>query len=379
MAGPAAMPRALERLEAAIAATANPLDRARLQAERAAMLARLGRMEEAADARVAALGERGPAAEPSISIALAMAEAMADFYRDFNLAARDRLRRAHALASAARLRPQQALAAAWLAHIDYLQHDLPALARHLDEAFGHSDDQAHDTRARACLVVAQALHWAGDEAGATPWYTRARAHAQAAGDDATRSALMHNQAWLRGVQAREALLWAGSSGTALGTGPSPSDVHVQAARNLDRWIDSRSLDASLSLLEALLAVDRGDAELARSQLQALAPVLVEQGLGHLRAWAEADQAWCCLVGSVPDAQSARAHAQAALGALEPQQEPEDRALTHARLAQVQQRLGDAEAAAHHALCAEADTLAHRQRQQAMREALAPLVARHVQG
>lgn len=378
MTAPTPPNRALQRLDAALAAAAHPLDRAQRLAERAALLARLGRRDEAAVDRAAAQAERATAFDPAVSAALAMAEAMADFFLDFNLSARDRLRRAHALAAAARLRPQQALAAAWLAHLAYLQHDLPALARHLDEALSESGPSDHDTRARACLVVAQALHWAGDEAAAGPWYAQAREQAQAAGDDATRSALMHNQAWLRGVQARQRLLWGDAPAAAPppARSPSPVALHAEAARNLDRLIGSRSLDASLDLLHALLQVDGGEPDPAGTALQRLRPVLAQQGLGHLMAWLEADLAWCALQSQPPDGQAARHHALAATVALDAQSEAEDRGLTHARLAQVQHRLGADEAAFHHRTCAQADLQAHRERQAALLRALTPVLERH---
>jgi hypothetical protein len=368
--------RLLPRLEAAIAATRPPIDRAVLRASRAALLARLGRLDEAAAETAALHGEFDDRPDPRVSAGLGIAEALADWHRDLDEAARDRLRRAHALAVAARLRGAQALAAAWLAHLAYVRHDPPAMVRHLDDALSAASEDDHGARGRATLVVAQALHWAGDARSAVAWYTRARRHAQADGDEAAASALMHNLAWLRGVQARQARLWSGLDPTQTPQGPSPSLAEVQAgadaAEALDRLAGNRSLPASLPLLSAMLAVDREDWAAGLAALDALRDDAAVGGFGRWLAWIEADRAWCRLqVGG--DVRAAVAAAQAAVGR---QPEPDDRAMTAARLAAVAQALGDHAAAEAQRAAARADIVDHRQRQQAMREVLAPVLVRH---
>lgn len=369
-------PRLLPRLEAAIAATRLPIDRAVLRASRAALLARLGRLDEAAVETAALHGEFDDRPDPRVSASLGIAEALTDWHRDLDEAACDRLRRAHALAVAARLRGAQALAAAWLAHLAYVRHDPPAMVRHLDDALSAAPEDDHGARGRAALVVAQALHWAGDARSAIAWYTRARRHAQADGDEAAGSALMHNLAWLRGVQARQARLWPGIDPTMAAQGPSPSLAEIQvgadAAEALDRMTGNRSLPASLPLLSAMLAVDRGDWATGLAALDVLRDGAAAGGFVRWLAWIEADRAWCRLhVGG--DVRAAMAAAQTAAGR---QPEPDDRAMTTARLAAVAQALGDAAAAETHRAAARADIADHRQRQQAVRDALAPVLARH---
>ncbi len=365
----AAPPRLLAKLDASIAATHHPIDQACMRVERALLLARLGRHAEAAEVCTAVHAEFDSRADPRVSIWLALAEGLNDYYRNLSLAGRDRLRRAHAMAGAARLRPLQALAAAWLAQLDYVQHDPAALGRHLTEALAGSPADDHAVRARASLVLAQALHWSGDLAAALRWYSATREHAQAIGDDATLSALMHNAAWLRGVQARQAIWFAA---TAAGK-PTEAAAMATSAVNLDRMIDSRSLASSLPLLGALLAVDRGDPVTALVALDEHRAGAAEQGLDRLSALFEADRAWCLsLTGA--DGSRIREAASAAVDAMHRQAEPDDRAMTHARLARVFDALGDLPTAEHHQRCAVLDWADHEARQAAMRAVLEPMAA-----
>jgi hypothetical protein len=370
-------PRVLARLAEQIAVTHHPVDLACLQGQQALMLARLGRHDDAASI-TRALHQRFDAQpDPRVSVWLALAEGLDAYYRDLDLAGRDRLRRAHALAQAARLRPLQALAAAWLAQLDYVRHDLPALGRHLADALSGAPGDDHAVLARAALVMAQGLHWAGRLDAAMPWYSSARAHAQADGDDATLAALMHNAAWLRAMHARAACLWPEAApGTPRGsdadlalpiatsataTDTAQARAMAGSAANLDRLIDNRAMTQSLPVLQALLAVDRGDALAAMAAFEALDALpgsdagTMANGRrlgGRWDAMIEADRAWCLVL----QGKSSLAHDAVvrALAAMERQPDVDDRALTHARLAAVLARLGDAAAADHHARLAALD-------------------------
>jgi hypothetical protein len=371
----------LARLVERIAITQHPVDLACLHGEQALMLARLGRHEDAA-AITQSLHQRFDGrGEPRVSVWLALAEGLDAYYRSLDLSGRDRLRRAHALAQAARLRPLQALAAAWLAQLDYVRHDLPSLGRHLADALGGAPGDDHAVQARAALVMAQGLHWAERLDLALPWYAAVRSHAQAEGDDATLAALMHNAAWLRAVQARADVLWPRAEPAAALAAAAPTTDTTQAramagsAANLDRLIDNQAMSDSLPLLDAWLAVDRGDAALALPLLDRVgSPAGLDATTprlgGRWQALIEADRAWCfVLLERAGEAREAGVRAQLAM---EHQPDVDDRALTHARLATVWTRLGDHEAADHHARLAALDRADARAAREAMAAVLEPL-------
>src|SRR5262245_26004516 len=123
--------RLLTRLDAAIASARDPMQAACASAERAALLARLGRVDEAVNELAKLRAQPASAHSPALAVWLCLADGMVEHFRNQSPLARDRIHRAYALAVAARLRPLIALSAAWLAHTDYVNNDLPGLARHV--------------------------------------------------------------------------------------------------------------------------------------------------------------------------------------------------------------------------------------------------------
>jgi hypothetical protein len=373
---PDRLPRALARLQAQAEATVHPIDQACLQGEQALMLARLGRHAEA-QVITRDLHQRfDTQPDPRVSVWLALAEGLDGYYRNLDLAGRDRLRRAHALAAAARLRPLQALAAAWLAQLDYVRHDLNGLQRHLGDALDGAQGDDHAVQARAALVMAQAWHWVHRIDRATPWYTACRQHAQADGDDATLAALMHNAAWLRAAHARHRAFWPSGVAGASELDARQAQALSDSAASLDRLIDSQALAASLPLLQALLAVDRGEWERALAGLSKPMDEPMEEAPlgGRWQALVAADRAWCeWNLGNPP---AAGASAAAAVAAMDRQPDADDRALTHARLAQVFAALKDPAAADHHGRLAELDRADADQGRAAMVDLLEAIERRH---
>ena len=126
--------RLLSRLDADIAAVTQPLAADCLRCERAAYLARLGDLDQATR-ELAAVQQRHRAhPQAAISAWLSLADALVSHYTDMGPLARDKMKRAYAMSAAAGMKPLQALSAAWLAHLDYLRMDAPAMARHAAEA-----------------------------------------------------------------------------------------------------------------------------------------------------------------------------------------------------------------------------------------------------
>ena len=174
----------MARLDAALAASRHPIDAACVRAERAGLLARQGSLDEA-HAELQIL-RRDFAERPAavVTVWICIVEAWIEQYSGRPSVGRDKMRRAQALSAAARLKPLQALSAAWLAHLGYMQDDFDDMAKYLTLALQLAAPDHHAARARAALVAASGYHWANRLDLAQPWYTRAREHAVADADEA---------------------------------------------------------------------------------------------------------------------------------------------------------------------------------------------------
>jgi tetratricopeptide (TPR) repeat protein len=335
-----AMPqRLLERLDAIIASNPDSIEGDCARAERACYLARQGKHLQAA-AELDALRKRYDARpHPAISTWLSLADGLLSHFTDLSGVARDKMRRAHALSSAARLMPLHALSSAWLAHMDDTRMDFESMLRHLSQALHLAEPDHHAARSRANLVAAQALHLAGRLDLAMPWYQRARMHANAEGDDATISAVMFNMAAIRASNLRQVAL--------TGEGNAMEGVYVlmsaEATSSFDARIGAVSAMPLMPLLRAQIFALQGD--------PAQALVVYEehldsaQGMSRVHCANLADQAWCR--SEVGQLEAARVDALAAEASLGSDTQLDDRAATHSRCAQVFAVLGDTEQAQRH--------------------------------
>jgi len=348
-----APPRLLARLDEAITRERNPLQRACLQAERAGFLARQGQLA-AARVVVSQLKQQfGAQPQAALSAWLALVEGLIDHYDHLGPSARDRMLRAHALSAAPALTALHALAAAWLAHLEYVGGDMTSMVRHVRDALAGAGAQDHSARSRVTLVVAEAYHHAGRVETADPWYARSRQHAQADGDQAHLSALMHNRAWLRASELRAQALF-GDTGAQAGL--APALLGAESVAHFDTVIGTASLGALLPMLRAQICVLAGRYTDAGDLFATHFDAAMHQGLAGQRAPLLADWAWCACQLGQPDAAARDADAaEAALGACE----LDDRALTQARLAQVWAALGQADRADTLREHAQRDLAAHR--------------------
>jgi len=368
--------RLLARLDAAIAQAISPFDQACLQAERAALRARQGHIDEAREivrglqpALVA--GPRRRSHAPTLAAWLLIAEGLIEHYSALLPSARDKLARAHEIATLSQLLQLQALTAAWLAHMDYVRNDTASMLVHVRRALTLAAPGNHAARARANLVAAQAYHFAGRFDLAQPWYQRAHHHASDDGDETTLSALMHNMAWLRGSQAREAQLFG-----------SPDEAQVRIAElgadsigRFDAGIGTASLASLVPMLRALLMVLRADHAGALALYEEHLDGARRDGLSRLEPCFLADMAWCQVQLGRHDA--ALASARAVTASVDANCEIDDRAVALQRVAAVFEALRlepDAERARSRA---QADWNTHRDAQaallRALDEALAPFV------
>jgi tetratricopeptide (TPR) repeat protein len=367
--------RLLARLDAAIASARDPMQAACLSAERAALLARLGRFDEAVTELAGLRTSFTSTRSPSLAVWLCLADGMVEHFRNQSPAARDRIHRAYALAVAARLRPLIALSAAWLAHTDYVYDDLPGLARHVAEALREAEPGHHAARARAALVAAQGYHWGGRADLAQAWYRRAHEHATAEGDDTLLSALLKNRAWISGNQARMASIFGPELFPMDATALRHALMSAESSEHFDARLGHTALRSLGPLMRAQLLVAQGRYDEALAPLQQHLAVSRQEGGDYTRPVLEADIAWCLV--NLGQSEAALASARDAEASFVPDCEEEDRAAAHGRLRQVYAALQMEPQAQRHAEEAHAQLQALRA-EQARLVALLDSALEHVQ-
>jgi len=348
--------RLLARLDAALAKTRDPVEAACLRTERAGFLARHGHMEEAQAEFAALHAQFDPRPQAAVSIWLCIAEGWLLHYGSLSAVARDKMKRAQALSAAAKLTRLHALSSAWLAQMDYAHGDWEAMARNAALALQLAGADQHAARARACLVVAVAYHFAERLDRAQPWYARAREHASADGDETTLSALNYNMMASRVHHAIQAAIFGGD---AQGLARS-AQAAMESTGNFDDWIGTASLDALIPMQRAGIASVQGQHAQALALYEAHLADAQKQGLARLMGSFLADVAWCRW--HLGDAASALRDAQAAAASIDPAMDVDDRALAHGRLGELFKLLGDKDAGLHHSALARECWANHRQNQ-----------------
>ena len=345
--------RLLARLDAEIASAVTQVAADCKQAERAGYLARMGRIDDA-KAVVAALHQRyDQRPHIEVSVWTHLVEGLIGHFSDMDPGARQKIQRAHALSTAAGLKPLRALSAAWLAHMEYLRVDVDHMKRGVDDALLIAAKDHHSALARTSLVIALALHCGGRSELARPWYAHARNHAAVEGDDLTISALMHNMAWLRAHDMRCSLL----DGHSAAEDSQHALLSAESLAHYDALIGSESLTALTPILTAQILTYRGRAAEALLLFEANLDQSLAQGMTRLHADLLADQAWCRL--QLGQAEAAKRDARAAAESADVEAHFDDQALAHGRLALVFRELGDEGAAKLHADKAELAWAGHR--------------------
>lgn len=349
--------RLLTRLDAEIAQARNPIDAAALKAERACLLARQGHKDLARKVVDDLQQQFAWRPHAAMSAWLSLADGLLDHFGHQGDAARDRVQRAYTLSNSASLAPLHALCAAWLAYLDYVENDMSRMARHVAEALALAAPDHHAARARACLVVADAYHFAGAPDGALPWYQRSRVHATTDGDEAHVSSLMHDQARLRGGRACLAAAF-GEPGAE--DAVRQALMSAESTAHFDAGAGNAAQPSAMPMLRAQLLTADGRWREALALFDAYHDTARAEGQRRLDPWFLADVAWCRL--QLGDAARARAAAGACVEGLLQPCDVDDRAIAQARLAQVLDGLDDAAGAAVQRERAQRDLTAHRAEQ-----------------
>jgi hypothetical protein len=339
------MSRLLARIDAEIAQTSDQVSVDCLRAERAAYLARQGRFDEA-KAIVQSIRERyGEKPNAKVASWLHFVEGLTYLFGDAGGPARDKIRRAFALASAAEFVSMQALCSGWLAHLSFGLLDVDEMTRYVKDAFRLASDHDHHALSRASLVCAVALHLANRYDLAKPWYSSARSHASAAGDETMIGATMHNMTSMSVMNLRQAVL-AGASSASVS---SNALLEVASTSSYDELVGTVSLSSWAPILQAGAASLLGDWERALELYSIHADEARRQGQERLRSYMHADVAWCRAQTGAPDL--ALKEVLAAEGGLGADTLVDDRAATHSRLAGALATIGLADAARDHAALA----------------------------
>lgn len=338
--------RLLKRLDGEIAASTIPVRAACLKAQRAVLLARHGQMIEAREQLTALHQQAFQSPHPELGAWLHFAEGLMSYYTDFGNAARDKIMRAQAISRSAGLKPLEALSAAWLAQLAYVRHDIATLiaqARACDEL---AEPDHHGARFRLATVIGLAYQFTGDLEAAQAWFTKARGHAAAEGDDASLSALMYNMAEMRTAQARRDSLAQLATHQPNGAGLL---LGADSVKHYDAAVGGSAMPDLTPLLRAQILTVEGQYEAARELFEQHLPHAMSSGLERLGSSLLADLAWCRV--NTGQAEHGLQQAREAEIELDPACDVDDRAITHSRLAQVFAALDDQTAAARHAAAA----------------------------
>ncbi len=356
--------RLLNALDARIRKTRNPVESACLRAERAALLARQGQLD-AARAQLSALRTQFDTRPHAIVSAWAsLAEGLVAYFENLSSSARDKFMRALALSEAVRAPSIQSVSAAWLAQMEFSCFDFEPMVRHLTEALEAAPKTQHSARSRASLVIAEAYHWCERLDLALPWYSLARQHATAEGDEATLSALMHNMAWLRTAEARRRSVF----GAADADQARHARLGAESVGSFDHLVGTNSLNALVPLLRSQALMLTEEFEPALELLVAHTEKGRNEGLDRMACVLLADTAWCRL--RTGDVLGARVDASLALGSVTRETHVDDLAMTHSRLSQIHGSLGEVDLAGHHDSLAKAAWQLHMDRQVQLTDLLA---------
>lgn len=333
--------RLLKRLDAGIESAATQLSADCLRAERACYLARQGRTDEAKSAVIALRKQYGSAPNVAMSAWLSLAEGLEIYFRNLGAGAHDKVLRAHALSAAAGLTSVQALAAGWLAQMDFTRHDFESMARHVKEALRLATPTDSRARGRASLVLAQALHVARRLDLALPWYRRAHVCATEQGDDAAISAFMHNMACMRLDNLRQSKL----AGLTDDTEAAISMSGAESTSRFDHLVGASSLKALGPLMIARVHSLQGRPEEALALYEDHLAIDLDQGFLRMRSDLLSDMAWCRI--RLDQREAAIALAVEAEASITPETQIDDRAATHTRLGWLSAAIGDGEATRRH--------------------------------
>lgn len=363
--------RLLRQLDAQIAAASSRLSQDCLLAERACYRARQGFLTEAEQTVLDLRKRYADNPQDVLSARINLAEGLLRLFRDMHILSRDKFHRALALSEISENEDLIALTAAWLAHVEYLAGNIDLMAKHLLRSIQIAKPNNHAALSRSSLVAADALHLAGRLDLAQPWYTKARVHANSEGDDQTTSAFLHNMAWLRAANLRQAQF----CGLAHSSNGEHALINADSVLRFDEIIGTHSLNSLVPILRAQILSLLGEPKQALNLYEEHLAASVREGLGRMHSSLLADQAWCRL--QCGNREVAILEATSAESLLDPKGHADDQASAHSRLSQLFGAIGNVESQIHHAHMADAAWKMHSATQQTILHALTSLQSKQM--
>lgn len=360
--------RYIARLNGLISTARDELTADCCRAEMACYLVRQGHIDEAITSMSEFRSRHFARPHALTSIWLNIFEGMIHLYGAGGTQnARDRFRRANAVAIASRANELVAISAAWLAHLAYLAVDLKQMVDLLRLVENTTSEDNHLALSRACLVRAQALHVAARYDLAMPWYEKSRTHALACEDDSAMSALMYNRASIT-VGHYKQLKLAGYGDQMLGR---YSKATVDSVMNYDRLIGNIGLGAYVPLLQGQIASLDGRIDIALDIYdREIEGAVKNQGQSRVESYLLADRAYCN--ASLNRLERARLDVETAAQAIDEFTQIDDRAATYSRISQVYSILGKMDISSCYSELARVSWIEFVQLQQRFVEILLPL-------
>jgi hypothetical protein len=336
--------RLQQKLEQAIAAARDEGAAACLRAELAMLRSRMGHADEAQAELDALTQMQARELRPTLAAWLALARAVVGYYGHRNELSCQPLARAQALAVAARVRPVQVLAAAWLAHMHYVGQDREPMVRAAIQVLQEAAPDHHAARSRVSLVIAQSFHYGGRLDQAQHWYRRAHEHASAEGDVATLAALMHNRAWIDVCLARLGRLYGAECSGRMISSLRETLLSAESMLHLNAHMQYGTDDGLVQMLKAVLMVLTDQPAAALELYRRYLDAAIRDGMQQNASTLVAERGWC--QWQLGDAAAAAADADTALATLQGDEhaDQEESAATLAWVALLREAQGRADEA-----------------------------------
>jgi hypothetical protein len=256
------MSQLLLRLEQGIQTGTSSDQVAKLQAQRAGYLARVGRFQEAKDSIEVLRKTYGDGRNGTVTVWIMLAEGLTQLYENLQPNAIDRIKRAQLLSKLLEHKELWALSSAWRAHIEFETSVYPAMFDSLAVALENLEATNSAAGSRICMVVGDAHFLCGEDEVGHLWFMRGREFALKDGDQASLDALLYNRAAFRMSRLRSESCFGSVDTDRL----AQIRTETMSARNYQDMTRIAALSDFVTLSDARLCVLEGKLERAVSGL-----------------------------------------------------------------------------------------------------------------
>ena len=302
----------LDRLTHSYSTETDPVRRAEIAAQIAAVHARRGNFSTARQIIDQVQQGFGRGQSSQVTVMKMIAEGLIFHYEKLSPDANTRFLGALSIAKMFGYRQGVALAAAWKAHVEFERSDFECMVESLNLAIAHADPEQHDAWARIAAVLSNSYLICDASDLGHSWFLRGHKHAAALGDTETLDALLYNKAAFSVAALRVAACERATEPDLLARARS----EVNSARNLRQLAGVNALAAHVDLLNAkLLVLERRFAD----AIDALEAVRLKQPFASHnfhQAQIDLDVAYCeTMQARAPGERSARIDFPAVLEAV----------------------------------------------------------------